>query len=94
MSTARAHFKEDKHTSRGQHGDSHPNHLFRNVLLISLVLAALVLWQLNPIITGLNAIKNALMHARGVRSVIAGILSMAYLHIASIVGPLVHRIIG
>lgn len=90
---ARAHFKDEKPTAG--HGDKKTGtkgHPFRNALLISLALAALILWQLNPIIRGLHSIQTTLMQAENIRRVTGGLLNIGYHHVVNTVGPLIHRV--
>lgn len=84
MSTARARRREPADLSKG--------HPFRNVLIVSLIVAALVLWQLTPVIHGLNSVGIFLGHAQGVRRIIAGLLSVGYHRAEQWVVPLIHRI--
>lgn len=92
MSTARAQEKEEKNAVRGERKDEGKRHHFRNALLISIVVAAVILWQLNPVIDGLRTLVGWLSHAEGVRRVVVGILNIGYHKAESVVGPLVHRV--
>lgn len=87
MSTARAHHKNSRETKVAS--ASHP---FRNALIISLVLAALILWQLGLVIHGLNTVVSTLVRAEGVRHVMAEYLAVAYHKVVALVLPLVQRI--
>lgn len=93
MSTARAQYKEDKHAAKHSGKDHKKPHPFRTALWISLALAALVLWQLNPIIHGLHSLDATLGQAEGLRQVVGGILTTSYHRIVNTIGPIVHHII-
>lgn len=84
MSTARARHKEGTDQPKG--------HPFRNVLLVSLVVAAVILWQLAPIIHGLHTVDAFLTRAEGPRRIIAGLLKLGYQHLIAWIAPLVHRV--
>ncbi len=87
MSTARAHQKSGRDGHEGVR-----RHPFRNALILSLIIAALILWQLNPIIHGIHGLYTILLRAEGIRRVVAGLLTVGYHKAAAIVTPLVHRI--
>ncbi|PSR21983.1 MAG: hypothetical protein C7B45_08825 [Sulfobacillus acidophilus] len=87
MSTARAHRKNSRDTKAASDG-----HAFRNALIISLVLAALVLWQLSFVIQGLNTLTSLLVRAEVVRSVLGGDLVAGYHKATALVLPLLERI--
>ncbi|NMP23475.1 hypothetical protein [Sulfobacillus harzensis] len=91
MSTARAHIKDSKHGASGDHAEK-KGHPFRNALLISLALAALILWQLNPIIQGLHSTATALSHAESFRQVVIGLVNMGYHRALDAITPLIHRV--
>ncbi len=63
-------------------------HYMRNIFLIMILLAAVILWQLNPIINALGTVQHALTHAEGTRAVFASILSSLYDKIQQVAGPL------
>ncbi len=67
-------------------------HYMRNLLLILILLAALVLWQLIPIINGLGTIQHALTHAEGTRAVFATILSSLYEKVQQVAVPLLKHL--
>jgi hypothetical protein len=84
MSAARAHHKESEPEPKG--------HPFRNVLVVSLLLAALILWQLTPIIHGLHYLESLLTRAEGPRRIIISLIHLGYTKLVSLVSPLIHKI--
>lgn len=92
MSTARTHANNHKPTGPDGHDQKKKGHPFRNALLISLALAALILWQLNPIIQGLHSTAAALGHAESFRQVVIGLVKMGYHRAATAIAPLIHRV--
>ncbi len=92
MSTARAHVNNHKPTGPDGGHDQKKGHPFRNALLISLALAALVLWQLNPIIHGLHSTAEALGHAESFRKVVIGLIKIGYQRASAAIAPLIHRV--
>lgn len=87
MSTARAHHKSNREGKEPPAG-----HPFRNALVISLALAALILWQLSFIIHGLNTLASTLVRAQSTRQVIADFLKVAYHKVIALALPLIHRL--
>lgn len=95
MSAARVHFKEDKQApKKGDHKAKKSGHPFRTALWISIVLAGIILWQLNPIIHGLHTTASTLTRAEPIRRVVSGLISLVYHRIATTVAPLIHRVTG
>ncbi|MCL5116322.1 MAG: hypothetical protein M1272_04135 [Firmicutes bacterium] len=91
MSTARAHIKEEKRAARHEGKMERKGHPFRNALFISLGVAAVILWQLNPIIRGLHAAESALTQAEGVRRVVGGLISVGYHRVVGLIAPIYHH---
>lgn len=67
-------------------------HYLRNILITLLLIAAIVLWQLIPIIHGLGTVQQALTHAEGIRAVFAAILSSIYEKVQHVALPLFKRL--
>jgi len=84
MSAARSRPKEEP-----KHVSSHP---FRNVLMASVLLAALIVWQLNAVMHGLSAVHTWLGHVEGPRRIIIGLVSIGYHRLTSFILLLIHRI--
>jgi hypothetical protein len=87
MSTARTHRKSSRDNKAAQTG-----HAFRNALIISLALAALVLWQLSWVIHGLNTLASLLGRVLAIRRFVAEYLAIAYQKAITLVLPLMQRI--
>lgn len=85
---AHAHDKEDKHGATTT-ANGHP---FRNALLISLVLAAIILWQLNSVIHALHSVAMALSQAEGFRHLLGGLIHQGYHKSVTVVRPVVKHI--
>lgn len=84
MSTARVRHKEGTDQPKG--------HPFRTVLIVSLVLAALILWQLAPIIHGLHALETLLTRVERPRRIIVGLVKLGYHRLISVVASLIHQV--
>lgn len=67
-------------------------HYLRNSLLIIVLLAAIVLWQLIPIINGLGTMQHALSHAESTRAVFASILSSLYHKVQQVAIPILRHL--
>lgn len=87
MSAAQAHQKSG-HEGR-ERAKRHP---FRNALIVSLVIAAVILWQLNPILHGIHDVHAALLKAEGIRRTLAGLLSVGYHKVDAWISPLAHKV--
>lgn len=84
MSAARSHHKEVP--------AENPGHPFRNLLVATLLVAALILWQLTPIVHGLHYLDSLLARAEGPRRLIIGLIHSGYARIVALVRPLVHKV--
>ncbi|MCL5972743.1 MAG: hypothetical protein M1499_09315 [Firmicutes bacterium] len=84
---ARNH-KGGMHLSPSQEKPKAKKHYFRNTLLILIILAALVMWQLNPVIAGLGTLQHGLRHAESTRALLASILSAIFAKIHHWIMPL------
>ncbi|MCY0865450.1 MAG: hypothetical protein OWQ57_10900 [Sulfobacillus sp.] len=72
-------FRDDSHgTLHKATAHTRRPHPFRVVLWVSLLVAALVLWQLPAVTQGLSGASHALQHAEGFRHYVAGLLSIGY----------------
>lgn len=93
MSAAHSEPSRDK-KSHSLHQKRTKRHHFRTVLLLSLALTILVLWQLNPIIRAVGDVQQGLQQAEGTRRILGGVLTIAYDKIKNLVLPLIHQLWG
>lgn len=84
MSAARTHDREASEQPKG--------HPFRNALVVSIVLAALIMWQLTPIIHGLHFLESFLTRVEGPRRIIVGLLNTGYHKLSSLVSPVIQQV--
>lgn len=95
MSTAHSspsrHERGERDGGKGHR--SHRRHPVRNTLLILIALAALVLWQLPPVLHGLAAVQTGLRQAEGTRSVLAAFIHLAISQIRQWAGPVVAHMV-
>ncbi len=83
---------KSSHLSSSSGKAKHKKHYLRNTVLVLIVLAALVLWQLNPIISGLGTLQHGLHQAEATRTLLGGIVSTIYTKIQHLIAPLLARI--
>ncbi|MCY0878743.1 MAG: hypothetical protein OWU84_07380 [Firmicutes bacterium] len=90
MSSAETRYRGDK--PQGGHDDGRTNgRAFRRVLGISALLGALGLWQLNPLIRGLQALDRALIRVKPFRQHVIYWLSLGYHRAHTLIGPWVRH---
>lgn len=81
--------QRDRHKEGEDRPSSHP---FRTALIVSLVVAAIILWQLAPIIQGLHTLDLWLVRVQGPRRTLIGLLQLGYHRLLNVVTPLIHQV--
>lgn len=64
----------------------------RKLLFLTIAIVALVLWQLHPVITGLQTAQNTLKAAEPTRTMLGEVISLTYIKVKGFVVPLLTRI--